>query len=386
MTRPRRGHRLGLPIKVAMLARLRLAVDDAAKLPRTLTAAFLNALSGLLARLLTAGMHIERFDARADKERLRGCFEIVESGRPYDEPALPARSFAGFSTWWAHGFASNPRQTWLATDDGGEAVGCYLLILPERENLTMAMCVLAVAPDSRRSGLGTQLLTHCAGQARLAGRSRLAGEVTDGSPGAAFAAAVGAAGGMAEVFRVLKVDPGLPARLSEPAAEAARHATGYTLVPWLGATPEEYINDAVQLSGAMADAPSDNEPEFWDADVIRDAEQAGVAAGFRLYSVAARHDQSGQLVALTQLRTDPGSPGWGFQQLTAVLPEHRGRRLGLLVKLALLDQLVGREPGVTAILTSNAGPNEHMIAINEQLGFEVRSVHRSWELDLTTTA
>ena len=331
-------------------------------------------------------MHIERFDAKADQKRLRACFDIVESGRPYDAPALPGRSFAGFSTWWAHGFASNPRQTWLATDDAGEAVGCYLLILPERENLTMAMCVLAIAPDRRRSGLGTQLLAHCAGQARLAGRSRLAGEVTDGSAGESFAATVGAASGMAEVFRVLTVDPGLPARLSELAAEAARHATGYTLVPWLGATPEEHINDAVQLSGAMADAPTDNEPEFWDADVIRNAEQAGVAAGFRLYAVAARHDQSGQLVALTQLRTDPGTPGWGFQQMTAVLPQHRGRRLGLLVKLAMLDLLLGREPDVTGIMTSNAGPNEHMIAINAQLGFEVRSVRRSWELDLTGTA
>jgi GNAT superfamily N-acetyltransferase len=329
-------------------------------------------------------MHIECFDAKVDQERLRACFEIVESSRPYDDPALPPRSFAGFSTWWVHGFASNPRQTWLATDDAGEAVGCYLLVLPERENLTMATCVLAVAPDSRRSGIGTQLLAHCAGQARLAGRSRLVGEVTDGSPGASFAAAAGAASGMAEVFRVLEVDPGLPARLSELSAEAARRATGYTLVPWLGATPDEYMNDAVRLSDAMADAPTDNEPEFWDADVIRNAEQAAIAAGFRLHSVAARHDQSGQLVALSQIRTDPSIPGWGFQAMTAVLPEHRGRRLGLLVKLAMLDLLLGREPDVTGILTSNAGPNDHMIAINEQLGFEVRSVHRSWELDLTT--
>ncbi len=331
-------------------------------------------------------MHIERFDATADQERLRGCFEIIESGRPYDDPALPARSFASFSTWWAHGFASNPRQTWLATDDAGEAVGCYLLILPERENLSMAMCVLAVAPDSRRSGLGSRLLAHCARQARLAGRSRLTGEVTDGSPGASFAAAAGAASGMAEVFRLLKVGPGLPARVSELGAEAARHATGYALVPWLGVTPEEYINDVVRIGGAMADAPTDNEPEFWDADVIRDAEQAGIAARFRLYSVAARHEQSGQLVALTQVRTDPGSPGWGFQQMTAVLPEHRGRRLGLLVKLAMLDQVLGREPDLTCVLTSNAGPNDHMIAINEQLGFEGRAVRRSWELDLTRTA
>jgi hypothetical protein len=143
------------------------------------------------------------------------------------------------------------------------------------------------------------------------------------------------------------------------------------------------MNDAVRLSDAMADAPTDNEPEFWDADVIRNAEQAGIAAGFRLHSAAARHDQSGQLVALTQLRTDPGMPGWGLQQMTAVLHEHRGHRLGLLVKLAMLELLLGREPDVTSIVTSNAGPNQHMIAINDLLGFKVRCVKRSWELDLS---
>ena len=111
-------------------------------------------------------------------------------------------------------------------------------------------------------------------------------------------------------------------------------------------------------------------------------ERAAIERGQQLYSIAARHDQTGQLVAITQLSTDPGNPGWALQAITAVAREHRGRRLGLLVKVAMLDWLTSERPDVERIVTGNAGPNDHMIAINEQLGFEVVSVRRRFELAL----
>ena len=58
----------------------------------------------------------------------------------------------------------------------------------------------------------------------------------------------------------------------------------------------------------------------------------------------------------------------------------RGHRLGLLVKLAMLDLLAEREPQVSQILTHNADGNEHMIAINTALGFEVLDRQVTWEL------
>lgn len=124
------------------------------------------------------------------------------------------------------------------------------------------------------------------------------------------------------------------------------------------------------------------EPEVWDDDRIRQFEGAAMRAGQQFYAVAARHDATGDLAALTQLRTDPDNPGWGFQAITAVLREHRGHRLGLLLKIAMLDLLAEQGAGVERIITGNAGGNEHMIAINEQLGFEIATVHRSWTLEL----
>ncbi len=292
---------------------------------------------------------------------------------------------ATFTSRWAHAHG-DPHETWLARDDAGEPVGCYLLMLPQRENVTTATCALTIAPARRRSGFGTELLGHCQQRGRLAGRSRLTGEATDGTAGPAFATAVGATSGMPEVYRVLTVDSSLRSRLPGLHAEAESHAAGYTLLSWLGACPDERIDDVVRLSGAMADAPRDagTDPELWDADRIRAAEQVGAASGWRYYSVAARHDATGELAALTQLATEPAVPGWGFQSLTAVLPGHRGHRLGLLTKVAMLELLVDREPAIHSIVTSNAGPNDHMIAINAKLGFSERCVRRSWELGLAS--
>ncbi len=184
---------------------------------------------------------------------------------------------------------------------------------------------------------------------------------------------------------MLTVDSGLRSKLPSLRAEAESHAAGYTLLCWLGACPEDRIDDVARLSDAMADAPRDEgtDPELWDADRIRAAETAGIASGWRYHTVAAQHDATGELAALTQLGIDPGVPDWGFQAMTAVLPAHRGHRLGLLTKVAMLEWLPELEGNVSRILTGNAGPNAHMIAINVKLGFEVCFVERSWELDLT---
>ena len=91
----------------------------------------------------------------------------------------------------------------------------------------------------------------------------------------------------------------------------------------------------------------------------------------REYSVTAVHDATGEMAAMTQVAIDPGSPQWGHQALTAVTRAHRGHRLGLLVKAAMLEWLATAEPQIEQIETGNAASNKHMIAVNEALGFEV---------------
>jgi RimJ/RimL family protein N-acetyltransferase len=84
------------------------------------------------------------------------------------------------------------------------------------------------------------------------------------------------------------------------------------------------------------------------------------------------------VAALTQLEVDPDSPEWGHQGLTAATRPHRGHRLGLLVKAAMLQWLGQAEPGLERIETGNADANEHMIAVNETLGFQPLEPFWQW--------
>jgi RimJ/RimL family protein N-acetyltransferase len=56
---------------------------------------------------------------------------------------------------------------------------------------------------------------------------------------------------------------------------------------------------------------------------------------------------------------------------TVVTRKHRGHRLGLLTKIAMMELLATTEPQLERISTWNAETNEHMIAVNEAIGYTV---------------
>jgi GNAT superfamily N-acetyltransferase len=96
----------------------------------------------------------------------------------------------------------------------------------------------------------------------------------------------------------------------------------------------------------------------------------------------ARHDPSGQVVALTDLGLTAGHPEVAYQWATIVLPSHRGHRLGMLVKLANLAYLRSSRPQVRLLNTWNAAINDHMVSINEAIGFRPVERWREWQLEL----
>jgi RimJ/RimL family protein N-acetyltransferase len=337
--------------------------------------------------MLTSAMLVEQFDPRADADSLRACYQIFLAAHDIDSPQTPPWSYRLFERAWVDGFGEDEvHECWLASSDRGDPVGCYLLTLPERENKTTAYSELMVAPQQRRAGSGTALLAHCTDRTRAAGRTRLRAAVPDGTAGTAFAKAMGAASGIEQVLRTMPVDASLPDRLAVLRADAHPHAAGYDMLSWALPSPSVHLAQLAELHQVMADAPRDAgiEPRAWDADRIRNTEQAIMAAGAKYYTVVARHRATGQFVAITQMAIDPQLPDWAVQQITAVRPEHRGHRLGLLVKIAMLDLLADREPAVRRILTGNAGENRHMIAINELLGYRITQTTRNWELDLAS--
>jgi len=177
---------------------------------------------------------------------------------------------------------------------------------------------------------------------------------------------------MVDVRRMLdigRLEKGKLARLRGPAERAA---AGYSLVSWAGPVPEEYIEQAATVYNGMADAPRDPEitHEAWDAQRVRErVNNVRSQYGMRDYTVAARHDDTGELAGLTEVSVDPGDPGWGFQVYTVVSREHRGHRLGLLLKIAMMELLATTEPQLERIVTWNDQSNEQMIAVNEAMGY-----------------
>jgi len=328
-------------------------------------------------------MRIERFDPATDIGAVRACHEIHLAEWRADGVRRAPLSPRAFRAWLSYGLTGDPREAWLARDSAGEACGWYVLGLPERENRHLAGITLVVAPPRRRAGLGTALLGHAADRARPAGRTMLTSHSQEASAGAAFARALGARHRLTGVFWALR-PRSLPAgRLAALRDSAASAAAGYSLVSWEGRVAEDRLVDVAALLDVEEDAPypEGEDPPGWDPARVRAADQRVAEQGLRFYSVAARADRTGRLVAITQLGVDPLDAGSAFQELTAVARPHRGHRLGLLVKVAMLELLAAHEPQLTQIVTLTAEENEHMIAINAELGFEVLERQLSWELE-----
>jgi GNAT superfamily N-acetyltransferase len=330
-----------------------------------------------------AAVHFEQYDPKTDEQQLRTCHQMFAAAQPEDDPHVPPPSLGMFRGWLTYGFGGEPLRCWLVTAESGAPLGCYALWLPERENLQNGFLETLVAVGSRRRGVGTALLAHAGRQAELGGRTLLMGGARVGAPGEAFGRAIGATAGLQDARRVLDVGPDLHARLPGLRADAAARAAGYSLRQWRGPTPDDLVDGVCQLYTALADAPHDEafEPVVWDPPRLRAAEQRSVVQGTRDYSIAAIHDQTGATAALTQVTVDPaGAPGWAYQQITAVTRSHRGHRLGMLLKVAMLAWLAEAEPQIRHISTFNAVPNEHMIAVNEALGHRVSDYFQSFEL------
>ncbi|CAM3252498.1 hypothetical protein PSET11_01077 [Arthrobacter ulcerisalmonis] len=112
---------------------------------------------------------------------------------------------------------------------------------------------------------------------------------------------------------------------------------------------------------------------------VRHGEQALAAAGTQSVVAAAKHRESGDLVAYTVLIWRPAIPAAVLQDDTLVVAAHRGHALGMLVKIANLRRAQERWPAAKVALTWNASENQHMLAINGALGFMPAGYEGEWQ-------
>jgi GNAT superfamily N-acetyltransferase len=264
----------------------------------------------------------------------------------------------------------------------GRVVGALRLVLPVKDNVEMASVDLAVHPGARRQGVGTLLHQEALRLAAASGRTRLITEVDepdDAAPGRAFALRHAWSCDLVETRRdlVLPVDE---RRLAAVEAEARAHSAGYELVTWRDRIPDPLVDDRALLERRMTtDAPHGDLPveeEHWDAERVREYEAMYAARRRALLSAGAVKD--GRLVAFTDLQVPLDAPEHAYQAGTLVLREHRGHRLGALVKTAVLRDLARDLPQVRRITTVNEEGNAPMVAVNEALGFVAAGRLSSW--------
>jgi RimJ/RimL family protein N-acetyltransferase len=320
----------------------------------------------------------------ADAGTAAQLYAVRRAAHLCDEPIEPPKSLATFGGILTGDWPGAQYEVWYVPGEAGEVVAFYGLTLPDQENKDRAGCVLFVDPGHRRRGIGRELAGHALKRAAANGRAIAESYALEESPGDAFATHLEARVAIEEARRVQELEKIEPGRIAAVRAEAAGAAAGYSLVTWTGPVPDEYLAGVAEVFNAFADAPHGEgvEPEVWDASRVRERTGKLLRSGaLRGYSVAAVHDASGEMAAITEVSIDPLEPSWAYQQLTAVTRPHRGHRLGLLVKTAMLRWLAEAEPGLRRITTGNAVSNQHMIAVNETLGYRlVRPGYRFYEL------
>ena len=282
----------------------------------------------------------------------------------------------------------------LAATLDGAVVGAARLDLPRRDNLHLAEVEVGVHPLARRRGVGRALVAELERRMRADGRTSAIG-YTDEPPGRPSAMTQGAAQalGCAWTQEEARRDIDLPlpsqaARALEAGCQA--YARDFEILTWRDVAPEHLLDDLAVLHQRMStDVPMadlDITEEAFDAARVRRHEQLARDMGRVVFGAGAVHRPTGRMTAYTDQAVLIEAPERVYQWNTIVLTEHRGHRLGTLVKLACLRRLSQEVPAARFISTWNALENTAMIRVNDALGARVNGHVVAWQKRLPRSA
>jgi GNAT superfamily N-acetyltransferase len=166
-------------------------------------------------------------------------------------------------------------------------------------------------------------------------------------------------------------------------ADGPVRAPGYRLEFIAGRTPPDLVDRVAEVLNVMNTAPRENldiDDIPATADLVRENEEAALAAGQQLWAFYAVEESSGRLVGLTTITIRPGTPDRVWVGDTGVDVEHRGRGLGKWLKASITERILTELPEVRWVITWNAGSNDAMLGINTELGFRTVAVHTTWQI------
>ena len=260
---------------------------------------------------------------------------------------------------------------------GGQVAGLALLWFPLLDNTRFTWGEVDVDPRLRRRGAGGALVQRLVERTREEGRttvlveSHVPDDGREDHPHVRFAERHGFALTNTEIRRVLDL-PRDPALLVRLAADAARRHAGYRVESFVGSLPDDLRQSYCDCCNQLAvDAPTgevDFEAESLSPTTYVEQVDRLTRQGRTLVHTVAIAP-NGEVVAYNDLVVRADGPQDVMQWGTLVRREHRGRRLGMAVKVRGLQELTRFAPGAERVQTCNAEQNAQMVGVNEELGF-----------------
>ena len=319
-----------------------------------------------------------------DNEQLRSFWEVEQAAHLHDREQPLLRTFGAVVSSYADPSPHFHREPLGAVVDG-RVVGIADLGFSIGDNEHHADLEIAVHPDHRRRGIGRALHRDATRRRRTRGRTTDSGEVYSpvhgpDSPGLAFAKTLGYDDAHGEHH--LAMD--LPADPDHLATLAASGHAGYEIVTWRNRCPDDLIDAYVEMRNRMnADAPLgelDWAPPTMDLERVRLGEER-VGRSYDSVVAAARRTSDGTMGGYSLTFLAHGTTE-ALQDDTLVMPDHRGHRLGLALKLATLDIVQREHPDRSSLHTWTDPENHAMYVTNQRFGYRpVEAMHEMQRTD-----
>ena len=294
-----------------------------------------------------------------------------------------------------------PKQLFAARVNGRIVARAIFETRPAAEGNT-AWVDVQVHPQFRRRGIGTALADQLETLATEDHRTSLVVyAVSKAAAGERLRSPTGfgsVPAGNAEVrflldrgFRLEQVNRAsrlalpLAADIVDGLVEQSQQRAGpdYRLHQWSGRTPDRWLDDMALLFTRMStDAPKadlDVPEDVWTRQrLIEYEDRAETGPKTSVVSVV-EHRPTARLAGVTELGVPAELDRPVSQNDTIVLKEHRGHRLGMLLKAANIRSLQSTAPGHPSIITFNAEENQHMLEVNEAVGFSAIGYEGAWK-------
>jgi len=305
--------------------------------------------------------------------QIRDWHAIMAAGQVHDQVEGSAQTLTETSARLLDGAR---HLLWEAVQDG-DVIGVGYARLPHEPGRAGEIDV-HVRPDRRRLGAGSRLLAVAAEQLRAGGARTVLAQVMAGTPAVPFLESHHFRCVLTLQELMLSVRELDPARLR---ALAESGPAAYRVIRWRGNAPEVFAQEFAAAKVATAEPPA-GEQMNWDVERVREMAEMVAKRGDDLYTVAALHDD-GSIAGFTEMVVPGAQPWRAIQHDTTVVPEHRGRRIGIWLKATMLEWLRAERPEVAEVETDNADDNRHMLAVNEELGFRRFRESREYLADLS---